>query len=771
MGTRSGKAFAAKGSQGSGSSQSAVQGNSDKVVKNGAAGAATNGSKKRRKLEVPDSTAESQSQEAVKDQQAVKQAQGEVMGEVVAETQDVEDLEYNEQGPDIEMVDEDDTQQEQAPPSSQPRPVEDEEDDEIVDSKSLSSFEGAYSYSDLNDDSSSGDESEADVDLELIEAEARRRLLAEDVGDEDELSDTESERETASTALKIPVEQDAKRVRKNAQAKAVAKPPKVALTESLSAEIESFARSHSVWKVAETAKEFNKILFPFLREAQHLSQADSLKVLTALRERWTEERSRSGQQEAVEAKPLEQQAGKSAVDKQKRPGARDGSATKKAKVSKKEKGDALADSKVQEKSNGVGESESSTQKRKRRNTQEESNTQEHHGSIAEALSEVDISPSEHDVVPTSESAAAVKGLSKRAAKRQKREAKEANAGKQPAEKLQLVGSNDWYKNDKDEVTMIDAPVLEQVDEAAKPAASNQKGSKAPKAASKGATAPTKRPQKKKNGLKSDNQSSKRTDPQKAKADRAQLIASLTKEMMEDVLGPQVSVNEFANEEGDAKDREPVFFSSGGATAVARVTRPGVTDSTADAPSDNAAKGKSKTKYPANLTKTQKRNLARELNKKKQIEQNKIKKAAKEAAAAKAINHKSTEQDDQKELAQTNSFQEMARKAKEAVKAAQVVVEKKAAKNDKPKKGASVEEASASNAKDVPAGDSEGKKRRRKRNNNKLAEEDVEIGGTQRPLQPAAPNEQKSAGEPTQKSRRRPRAQKIAALLGQDVDAA
>lgn len=770
MGTRSGRAFAAKGSQGSGSPQTASQNIQDVVSKNSAADATTNGSKKRRKVEIPDSTAESQSQAVTNDLEGVAQAQEQIVGEVVAETQDAEDEAHNRQSPDIAMVDEEYTAPEQAPPSSQPRPIDDEED-EGADSQSVSSFEGAYSYSDLNDDSSSGDESEADVDLELIEAEARRRLLAEDVGDEDDLSDTESEKEAASTVLKIPIEQAGKSNRMSTQAKAAAKPTKVPLTGSLSAEIETFARSHSVWKVAETAKEFNKILFPFLRQAKHLSQEDSLKVLTALREKWTAERSRSGQQKITEAKPVERRTKKSAVEKQqKSPGVRDESIIKKAKVTKKEGESEVGHTEVEEKPAGVGDSEGSTQKRKRRDTQEDANTQEHASITAEESRVVENPPLEHDVVSDVTSEPAAKSISKRAAKRQKREAKQAGADQQPAEKLQLVNSNDWYKNDKDEVIMIDAPGAEQVDNAVEPSAPEKNGPKASKTVSKGAAASANKAKKKKNGTKSNNQSSRKVDPRKAKVDRAQLIASLTKEMMEDVLGPQTATSEPANEEGDAKDREPVFFSSGGAAAVARVERPGVMGNKEDATSSKAVKGKSKTTYPPNLTKLQKRDLARELNKKKQLEQNKAKKAAKEAAAAKTESQMSTEHGAEKELAQTNSFQEMARKAREAVKAAQVVVEKTVAENDKLKKGARVEEVTASTAKDVSVVDSEGKKRKRKRNNNKLAEEEVAIGNTQQPLQPAAPNEQNPAGEPTQKSRRRPRAQKIAALLGQDVDA-
>lgn len=682
-----------------------------------------------------------------------------------------------------------DSEHEEAPPSSQPRPVEGGDEDTASDTSvvveptttngdavasvaSDSSSEGEFLYKNLTGEPSSDEEVEDDIDLELIEAEARRRLLAEELGgkgdnhsDSDSGSESDSEKEAPvakplqSQPMPVSVASPAKKLTKAEKMKqrlekiskqpatskdaVSSKQPTQQFTQALVDEVESVARGHAVWTVSKTKKEFNKALFPYLKERVNLSQGDALLLLNALRGKWEAELDEKRQ----EKKDSRAAARKPSADQRKASG-KFVAASKKAvsapepAVTFEEKAEVIPAVQEDTVMAEVGISETADPpapilKRKR------------------DLSDVDPVVASEITTQTSNNSTPV--ISKTAAKKEAKRLRQlARVGDTPDQKLKLVGSEDWYKNDGEKPSVVDVPVMGITDPGLDPEklVVDEKEAKDTKPARKRA---------KRGPTKSEHFStinpSAAGGQQKGKASRADLIASLANDLLKDT--PQLTANSIIEPTEEDADREPTFFSAGAPVTVNR----------GDIEKPKQAKPKKATQEPKQvLTKKQRRDQAAERNRERQLASN----SAKDPVIDRTVI-------EPKKVEQSVSFLEMARKAKEAVKAAEGAHAMPVVENKKKIVKPKVENHRKPVAAPAAAGadGEEGKKRKRRRNNNRLSETDIKLSDNsvpvtdavseqpkveeaRQPLEAAVVNEQNTdAPTPKAKRNRKPRASKAA----------
>jgi len=672
-----------------------------------------------------------------------------------------------------EAISSTDEERERAPPSSQPRPVDDDEDlvetpavtevesngVDMLSSTSGSGREGGYSYKTLLDQPSSNEDMVDDVDLELIEAEARRRLLAEQLGGKEEEnsedeSDDDYEEQVAPIASPIKVAtvpapqavsstpkiklSKKERINKTAGKKAQAEPEQKLQrsSEEIVQEVEAFARGHAAWKLAKTKKEFNKVFFPYFKEKLQLGQGDALQALAKLRDTWEKESEARQDKERAEREAKRARTSKppkaASVRVQKpsqsikateaeEPKDKDVTMTETAQE------DMVESEPILPTSTTPSISEPKPKRKRKRNAKDERATD------ARQPNESAVQASQAKVESVAEPV-----ISKTAAKKEVKRLKQEARTKEAAEKkLNLVNSKDWYKDNEEQTdTMISI--------AGTPAEAVE------------VDVQDKKPPRKrvKRGPTESNHFSKpgasTVGIGKTKAARDDLIASLANDLLQDtpqLAGATVTTN------GDDGQREPTFFSSGDVVSVDR----GASES-----AKPRVAVKQQEKKPV-LTKKQRRAEAAERNRERQIAMN---------LAAKDPNIERTAIETKK-AEQSASFLEMAKKAREAVKAAAATVEKTVRENGR----LQPETRDTSDAPKVPpVTNGEAKsKRKRKRNNNRLSEgdtimadstQDVEteapepVFETRLPLETALVNEQESTDvKPKKKRNRKPRAQK------------
>lgn len=569
-----------------------------------------------------------------------------------------------------------------APPSSQPRPVEDD------------------------DESMTGDVHNVvdDFDQELADAEARRKMLANTLGGgEDESSEEDSDVEEQAqiptaivpsmnsqpTTTKIasvppPKVKLSKKERMNkTAAKQVAaeepQPPHKSTVEIVR-DIETFVRGHDIWKLAKTKKEFNKAFFPYFKEKLGLDQKAALDALTELRQKWEVESEARLEKERVEKR------------------------AKQARILRAPR--AIKEPKTVEIATVV------------------------HGN--RAVDDADVTMSEAPTVvqqsvesphesPVANGVTDKPCLSKAAAKRASKRVKTAE------NKLNLVHAKEWYNTDKQEAPIVEVAELSTpvLDETITPIQKlpKKKIKRGPTEsshfASNGSMPPTTKPT--------------------SKAAREKLISSLAGDLMQ--KKPSLANGDESAEEADDEEREPTYFSAGGTAPILQETEAVQTS--------EIKKGK----QPA-LTKKQRKAIAAERNRERQLAKN-------QAASDPNIERTVVET---KKAEQSASFMDMAKKAREAVKAAAATVEKTVRDNGRIQKEG--KQTTAAPTTSTEATEEPKLKRKRKRNNNRLSDADAQpviaevieheqpTVETKRPLETAIVNEQISNEQRPKKRRNR-----------------
>ena len=573
-----------------------------------------------------------------------------------------------------------------------------------------------------------------DVDMELVEAEARRRSLAETLGgtanDSDEdVSDHESEAEVlpGASSLKVTpaplqtvssVVPKVKLSRKQRLAKSAVNRSQV------EPDVDTIARGHPGWTVAETKKEFDRIFSPYFTQKLKLPKNEAVQALAKLRATWAKDRADNGLKDTKNAKAPKILKSERSVTQSIAPVRSEQRTGEDVTMVEQAPHDVVGSTAVAHAQADVPSVETKRKGKRKRTMTMESTVQSTPTSIPVAATSVSLF---EDVSKPAIS----KSAAKREAKRLRRDAKKEKAAER---KLNLVNSKDWYKNDEQQAAIVHVPEMLTINEHI----AEEDNTNSRKIIRHGPT---------KSDHFLDVQSTEGQGKKKSQVARNDLIASLSNDLLRD----QSSLGEeptFKNtEEANDADSAPTFFSSDVATLV---------NQTGQAQARSSKPGKNQEKMP-NLGRKQRRALAAERNREQQL-------ASNEAARDPVIERTVIET---KIAEQSVSFLEMVKRAKQAVQAAAATVEVTVKENAKLKKNAPSKGATT---------DAQAKRsRRRKRNNNRSSEAHVVVADavshvapeiaqeaveTKLPLQTAIVNEQ----EPTEARSTKKRSRKSKAEI-------
>lgn len=492
-------------------------------------------------------------------------------------------------------------------------------------------------------------------------------------------------------------------------------------------DVEAFARGHAIWTQAKTKKEFNKALFPYFKEKLGFGQNKALQALAKLRWTWEKEQQERLEEE-MEARREKQVKNVKAPIATKAKKVKESATTavgKKVDDGDVNMEDASASTRSMAESGAATETDVSTRRSKQKRKRDGNSKDD---SSVQALPNTDPNATASVADDEEQNITLSKGQAKKAAKRQKR------AG----DKLNLVNSKDWYNNDKTEAPIVDVPevLTADADGLAAPVQTQPKKKKVKRS-------PTESSHFSKSG------SSSAPDKTASKAARDELIASLANDLLQDK--PQLANGAAAVEEADDAEREPTYFSSG----VVTMNVDQATAASARAPKNNQAK------QPA-LTKKERKALAAERNRERQLAQNQ------------AANDPNIERTviETKKAEQSASFSDMAKKAREAVKAAAAIVEKTVRENEKAQN--KKEKTSKLSSAVESTADESKSKRKRKRNNNRLSDADGQavpetvteeaqpVSEAKQPLETAIVNEQTPSEAGLKRKRNRKSKQQLQA---------